>query len=178
MSEKASELISRLNDYFEVGGTWNPEMMEHDKVQRLLCDLREHLLSPRPSEREHCPVIVPTAECNIGSDPVFIHQATNAIWNKLNVTLSLLSEDTKKQATDCIKEARELADLIVNYPHWRSDERGKEMVHNIKLSSAREVVSECKEALEGEMEGGDVKYSATVSSAIRLADQFLKNSLK
>jgi hypothetical protein len=39
-----AELLARINQYFEVGGMWNPEHMEHDKVRQLLMDIRAALL--------------------------------------------------------------------------------------------------------------------------------------
>ena len=36
---------SRINQYLQAGGTFNPELMEHDKVRDLLIDCREELES-------------------------------------------------------------------------------------------------------------------------------------
>ena len=36
-------LLSRVKNYLEVGGFFNPEMMEHDKVRDLIIDLRDYL---------------------------------------------------------------------------------------------------------------------------------------
>ena len=38
------ELINRITDYLASGGLFNPELMEPEKVQRLLIDIRDHLL--------------------------------------------------------------------------------------------------------------------------------------
>lgn len=38
-----SDLISRINNYLQSGGFFNPEMMEHEKVRDLLMDIRTHL---------------------------------------------------------------------------------------------------------------------------------------
>jgi hypothetical protein len=43
-SPSPQELHSRIDDYFLAGGLFNPEMMEHDKVQQLLSDTREFLI--------------------------------------------------------------------------------------------------------------------------------------
>lgn len=34
-----SDLLARVQDYLGNGGLFNPEMMDHDKVQRLIMDL-------------------------------------------------------------------------------------------------------------------------------------------
>ncbi len=36
-------LLERIQNYFESGGLWNPECMEHDKVQELIFDMRSYL---------------------------------------------------------------------------------------------------------------------------------------
>lgn len=38
------EVLARIQNYLEVGGLFNPELMEHDKVRDLIIDCREHLL--------------------------------------------------------------------------------------------------------------------------------------
>lgn len=60
--------------------------------------------------------LIPSVECNVGTRELSFAQASNAIWNKLNIAISCLGPTTDKQALDCIKEARELADLIVKHP--------------------------------------------------------------
>jgi hypothetical protein len=37
------EMIYRITEYLEVGGLFNPEMMEHDKVRDLIMECREIL---------------------------------------------------------------------------------------------------------------------------------------
>ena len=37
------EVADRITQYLSVGGTWNPEMMDHDKVRDLLFDCRDAL---------------------------------------------------------------------------------------------------------------------------------------
>jgi hypothetical protein len=37
------KLLERIQNYFESGGLWNPECMEHDKVQELIFDMRSYL---------------------------------------------------------------------------------------------------------------------------------------
>jgi hypothetical protein len=39
----ASELLSRIQNYLEVGGLVNPEMMEHGKVHTLIMDCRKYI---------------------------------------------------------------------------------------------------------------------------------------
>ena len=36
-------LLERIQNYFEMGGLFNPECMEHDKVQELIFDMRSYL---------------------------------------------------------------------------------------------------------------------------------------
>lgn len=36
-------LLERVKNYLEVGGLFNPEMMDHDKVRDLIIDLRDYL---------------------------------------------------------------------------------------------------------------------------------------
>ena len=38
------ELLARIQNYLELGGLFNPEMMEHDKVRTLIMDCREYLI--------------------------------------------------------------------------------------------------------------------------------------
>lgn len=40
-----AELLERIKNYLEVGGLFNPELMEHDKVRRLIIDCREYINS-------------------------------------------------------------------------------------------------------------------------------------
>lgn len=42
-------ILERIQSYLENGGFFNPEMMEHEKVGRLLLDIRDSIL-PRPIE--------------------------------------------------------------------------------------------------------------------------------
>lgn len=37
-------LLTRIQSYLELGGSYNPECMEHDKVRDLILDVREYLL--------------------------------------------------------------------------------------------------------------------------------------
>ena len=37
-------LINRITNYLELGGLFNPEHMEHDKVRALLMDCRDYLV--------------------------------------------------------------------------------------------------------------------------------------
>lgn len=43
MEERRQELLNRIQNYLESGGLWNPECMEHDKVQELIMDVRNYL---------------------------------------------------------------------------------------------------------------------------------------
>lgn len=43
MEERRQELLNRIQNYLEMGGLWNPEMMDHDKVQELIMDVRNYL---------------------------------------------------------------------------------------------------------------------------------------
>ena len=36
-------LLERIQNYCEMGGLFNPECMEHDKVQELIFDVRSYL---------------------------------------------------------------------------------------------------------------------------------------
>ncbi len=48
----ADGLVARITDYLSIGGLFNPEMMEHDKVRDLLIDCRDSLSDPmRPDRR-------------------------------------------------------------------------------------------------------------------------------
>jgi hypothetical protein len=46
----AAGLVARINNYLQVGGLFNPEMMEHDKVRDLLLDCREALTRQQNAE--------------------------------------------------------------------------------------------------------------------------------
>ncbi len=39
----AHELSDRITEYLWVGGLFNPELMDHEKVRELLMDIREYL---------------------------------------------------------------------------------------------------------------------------------------
>ena len=53
MNEVTREnLLSRIQNYFESGGLWNPECMEHDKVQELIFDVRSYLQWEKMKEKE------------------------------------------------------------------------------------------------------------------------------
>jgi hypothetical protein len=44
-ADQARELDARMTDYLGNGGYFNPEMMDHDKVSRLILDARNFLRS-------------------------------------------------------------------------------------------------------------------------------------
>jgi len=39
----AAGLVARISEYLQLGGLFNPEMMEHDKVRELLMDCRAEM---------------------------------------------------------------------------------------------------------------------------------------
>jgi hypothetical protein len=43
MNEQAKQLVDRITEYLSVGGLFNPELMEHQKVRDLLIDCRKAL---------------------------------------------------------------------------------------------------------------------------------------
>lgn len=45
LAQKKQELVDRITGYLSAGGLFNPEMMEHDKVQALLIEVRDYLAS-------------------------------------------------------------------------------------------------------------------------------------
>jgi hypothetical protein len=55
--DSARSLTERITQYLCVGGLWNPESMDHDKVRDLLIDCREHLTKvqyePRKTTTDH-----------------------------------------------------------------------------------------------------------------------------
>ena len=54
-----NELILRITDYLAKGGLFNPEAMEHEKVQRLLMDVRDYLLDEADKTPNKYPTIPP-----------------------------------------------------------------------------------------------------------------------
>lgn len=42
-TKPARDLAARISQYLQVGGLFNPEAMEHDKVRDLLMEIRDHL---------------------------------------------------------------------------------------------------------------------------------------
>ncbi len=42
------ELIHRITEYLAVGGLFNPECMEHEKVRDMVIDCREFLMKTKP----------------------------------------------------------------------------------------------------------------------------------
>lgn len=53
MSGKAGEILGRIQQYLALGGFFNPEAMEHDKVQRLVMDARDEI-HDQASLLAHC----------------------------------------------------------------------------------------------------------------------------
>jgi hypothetical protein len=47
----AGELLERIREYLTLGGLFNPEMMEHDKVRDLIMDCREYITRTQPNDR-------------------------------------------------------------------------------------------------------------------------------
>lgn len=43
VSEESRDVVTRITSYLSNGGFFNPELMEHDKVRRLLMDCRDAL---------------------------------------------------------------------------------------------------------------------------------------
>ena len=43
MNEQAKQLVDRITEYLSLGGLFNPELMDHDKVRDLLIECREAL---------------------------------------------------------------------------------------------------------------------------------------
>lgn len=43
MKQKIEEITERITEYLSVGGLFNPEMMNHDKVRDILIDCRDAL---------------------------------------------------------------------------------------------------------------------------------------
>lgn len=52
MNEQAKKLSDRITEYLFMGGLFNPELMEHNKVRDLLIDIRKYLESK--NERTLC----------------------------------------------------------------------------------------------------------------------------
>ena len=52
------ELLDKITSYFQSGGLFNPEMMEHDKVRQLIMDCQEYLKNQQDSEGSNNPVQV------------------------------------------------------------------------------------------------------------------------
>lgn len=44
------EIQGRIQEYLQVGGLFNPEMMEHDKVRKLLMDILDYVEDELQSE--------------------------------------------------------------------------------------------------------------------------------
>jgi hypothetical protein len=40
---KATALLARIDSYLQMGGLFNPELMEHEKVRNLIMDCRAHI---------------------------------------------------------------------------------------------------------------------------------------
>lgn len=45
MKKRIEEITERITEYLSVGGLFNPEMMNHDKVRDILIDCRDALTS-------------------------------------------------------------------------------------------------------------------------------------
>jgi len=56
-SDKMNEriqLLQRIQNYLEMGGLWNPECMEHDKVRELIMDVRSYLVMVEETAEKSC----------------------------------------------------------------------------------------------------------------------------
>jgi uncharacterized protein (DUF2164 family) len=51
------DLINRITDYLASGGLFNPELMDSEKVQRLLIDVRDYLLQEKDNTVPYIPSI-------------------------------------------------------------------------------------------------------------------------
>src|SRR5271166_3906202 len=55
MRTELEQLVARINNYFQMGGVFNPEQMDHIKVRDLLKDCREFLAAPsEPQASSRC----------------------------------------------------------------------------------------------------------------------------
>lgn len=45
-----NNLIDRITEYLAAGGLFNPELMDHAEVQRLLIDVRDYLIEQKKSQ--------------------------------------------------------------------------------------------------------------------------------
>ena len=45
-----NNLIERITEYLAHGGLYNPELMDHEKVSRLLIDVRDYLIAQKKSQ--------------------------------------------------------------------------------------------------------------------------------
>lgn len=62
-------------------------------------------------------MIEATPEHNVGTQSMTFRNAANAIWNKINISMSLIEyPNHRSQLIDTLKEARSLADSIVQHP--------------------------------------------------------------
>lgn len=46
------DIIYKINEYLFVGGLWNPEMMEHEKVRDLLMEIRDLLKEDEQKKKD------------------------------------------------------------------------------------------------------------------------------
>lgn len=70
-------LIDRITEYLELGGLFNPELMEHDKVRDLLIDCRTSISRHVLNHIEH---ICPTCGHNTDED----NQCANCLQTELS----------------------------------------------------------------------------------------------
>src|SRR5208282_6245233 len=55
MDKLREALVARINNYFQMGGVFNPEQMDHIKVRDLLKDCREFLAAPSEPQASEPP---------------------------------------------------------------------------------------------------------------------------
>ena len=51
MTSERVEVVTRITEYLSLGGLWNPDLMDHDKVRDLLIDCREALTTAQAAIR-------------------------------------------------------------------------------------------------------------------------------
>src|SRR5208282_6550456 len=68
MDKLREALVARINNYFQMGGVFNPEQMDHVKVRQLLLDCREFLATPSEPQASEPRCLVTGNPC--GTDTI------------------------------------------------------------------------------------------------------------
>lgn len=108
MEKAIASSISKFNEYLQLGGLFNPEIMEHDKVCKMILDARFTIRSPQPTTTKGREVITQLMRCTIHSR---LRDLESGEWSASHSIIfraysSTLAEATAKEFAKAIETQR------------------------------------------------------------------------